>query len=160
MSERAEKLAIKFERGKEKTIAYFKSLSLEDWGVSVYSDGAAWTILEMFTHVVESERDLRRLMEDIAAGGEGVPEDFELQRFNESRVKKVENPEPKKLIEAFSERRDKTIAFVSELADEDLDKRGRHPTMGTTSVEEVGKMIYLHVQMHIRDARGVLEDKG
>jgi hypothetical protein len=44
-------------------------------------------------------------------------------------------------------------AFVAGLSEADLQKTGRHPFLGETSLAEMIKMVYRHNQIHYRDLR-------
>ena len=48
-----------------------------------------------------------------------------------------------KLIEIFAERRAETVKFVANLSEEDLQKMGKHPSLGEVNLFEMIKMMYL-----------------
>jgi hypothetical protein len=41
---------------------------------------------------------------------------------------------------------------------DDLAKQGRHPFLGTASLSDMIKLMYMHNQIHIRDIRRMLAD--
>jgi hypothetical protein len=48
------------------------------------------------------------------------------------------------------------IKWVSGIDENDLEKIGRHPYLGRTTLREMIKMVYLHNQIHYRDVKKVL----
>ncbi|MBI3739892.1 MAG: DinB family protein, partial [Chloroflexi bacterium] len=64
---------------------------------------------------------------------------------------------PQELLEQYKSVRTQMIAWVSGINDSDLDKTGRHPFLGVTTLREMVKMVYIHNQIHYRDLRKVLK---
>jgi hypothetical protein len=62
------------------------------------------------------------------------------------------------LLQSFRQTRAAMVTWVSGLAEQDLEKRGRHPFLGVTSLREMLKMVYIHNQVHYRDVRRALKD--
>jgi len=150
-------LAQRLEKEGHKTIDFFRQLTPEQWSLQVYSDGAAWTVHDLFVHFFESENSVPRLVRGILEGGPGVSDDFDLDRYNESHVSKLVGLTPSELLERFAQQRAETVAFVSGLNQTDLEKTGRHPFLGIAPVGEMLKLMYLHLQLHLRDIKRVLE---
>jgi hypothetical protein len=159
MSETALKLASRLEREGTKTIEFFSRLPTEIWDKTVYTDGASWRVAEVLAHIVEAESALPRLFRHIAEGGEGVPQDFDLNGYNEESVKHYREQSPEELVTLFMERRGQTADFVGNLTDEELAKEGNHPFMGKAPLGEMIRLFYLHVQLHMRDIRGLLDER-
>jgi hypothetical protein len=122
----------------------------------VYSEGANWTIHQILAHLVSAESGIRRLVQHILEGGGGVPEDFDLAGYNERKVKELEGKNPDELMVMFSDLRRQTIEMVASLQDTDLQREGRHPWLGLTSVGEILKLMYRHNKIHQRDIRRIL----
>ena len=139
--------------GGEKTLAFFEEIRPEIWPLEVYSDGASWTVLEILKHLVDAETSIRRLVEDILKGGDGVPEGFDLDRYNESKVRKIGERSPTDLLEEFSTARAATVSLVTKMSPADFQQEGRHPFLGIASVEDILKLMYTHTQIHQRDIR-------
>ena len=156
MSDTPQSLVERLEKGGQKALEFFGDLTPQQWGLDLYSDGAAWTVFEMFAHVVEAEGSLARLVASVAAGGEGVPVDFDKDRYNESKVQRNTITDPVEMLDLFARRRAESVAVVAALTPEDLQKSGRHPALGEAEVGEMVKVIAVHVQMHIRDVQRVL----
>jgi hypothetical protein len=111
-------------------------------------------------HIVEAEASVPRLILNILGGAEGSPEDFDLDRYNESRVKKADAVEStdEALLGMFMDRRAATIKMVKGMTEEDLNREGRHPFLGWSRVEDMVKLMYMHVQLHQRDIRKKLNE--
>jgi hypothetical protein len=157
MSDRAAKLADRLTKEGEKTKDFFSKISQEILGESLYSEGASWTVNQVIVHLVETEDSLKRLFQFIVEGGEGVPQDFDLNRYNERAVEKLEGLSIEELANMFIERRKIMVEFVQGLSDEDLDKEGFHPFLGQAPVKEMIRLFYLHAQIHMRDIRKFLD---
>jgi len=148
-----EKIVSRFIVDGEKTVAFFQELDSEFWDQQVYTDGASWSIHEILKHLVSAEAAIMRLVENILDGGEGVPEDFDLNRYNESKVRKIGERSPEELLADFAVARSDTINMVEKMSDADLKRVGRHPFLGRAAVEDILKLMYRHAQIHQRDIR-------
>ena len=156
MTESAE-LAEKLKTEGERMVAFFAGLTVDQWGVDVYTEGAIWSIRNVLAHFVTSERGLLKLFERIRATGEGSPEDFSIDRYNASQQEKTKDLAPAELLEQYKQIRAETVQWVRGLKDEELEIKGRHPFLGETIIREMVKMWYLHNQLHYRDVKRVLK---
>ena len=156
MSELIE-LAGKLKSEGEKFFALFTDLTDAQWNAEVYTEGSVWTIRNVLSHFVTSERGLVKLFEQIRLGGAGAADDFSIDRYNASQQKKTEDLSPQELLEQYKEVRDTSIAWTLSLAESDLEKQGRHPFLGMTTLREMIKMLYLHNQIHYRDMKKALK---
>jgi hypothetical protein len=150
-------LADKLKSEGEKFIGIFSGLTESQWQAEVYTEGAVWTVRDILSHFVDSERDLLRLFERIRQGGSGVPEDFSIDRFNASQQEKSKDIAIPDLLEAYKSVRANTVAWVSRLKESDLELTGRHPFLGETSLREMLKILYVHNQLHYRDFKKALK---
>ena len=155
MSEVAE-LAEKLKSEGEKFVAIFAGLTDEQWQTQVYTEGTTWTIRNVLSHFVTSERGLLKLFEQIRQGGAGSSEDFSIDRYNASMQARTKDLSPQELLEQYKSIRADSIAWTSSLSEADLDIRGRHPFLGPTTLREMIKMLYLHNQLHYRDMKKVI----
>ena len=141
----------------EKYAAIFADLTDEQWQKEVYTEGSVWTVRSILAHLVTAERGLAKLFANIRDGGPGASEDFDIDRYNASQQDKTRELTPQELLEQYRAVRAEMIAWVSSLDEADLDKTGRHPFMGHTTLREMIKMVYLHNQIHYRDLKKVLK---
>ncbi|MBI4761116.1 MAG: DinB family protein [Chloroflexota bacterium] len=150
-------LAEKLKTEGEKFFALFAGLTDEQWNLKVYTEGETWTIRSVLAHFVTSERGLVRLFERIRLTGEGASEDFSIDRYNASQQEKTKDLSPQELLEQYKAVRADSIAWTLSLEEADLDKQGRHPFLGMTTLREMIKMLYLHNQIHYRDMKKALK---
>jgi hypothetical protein len=156
MSETAE-LAEKLTKEGEKFVEFFSNLKDEDWTKEIYTEGEMWTLRNVLSHFVTSERGLVKLFETIRQGGAGATDDFSIDRYNAAQQLKTKDLAPAELLEQYKEVRANSVAWVSGLKDEELEIKGRHPFLGETVIREMIKMLYIHNQTHFRDVKKVLK---
>lgn len=156
MSEATE-LAEKLKTEGERMAAFFSELTADQWENEVYTEGTTWSIRNVLSHFVTSERGLVKLFERIRTSGEGAADDFSIDRYNASQQEKTKDLTPVELLEQYKQVRAESVAWVSGLKDEELEIQGRHPFLGETIIREMVKMLYLHNQLHYRDVKRALK---
>ena len=156
MSNRIEHLCKRLRSSAEKSQAFFQELIPQDWDEQIYTEGASWTIKQIMAHFVMAEGGMARLVARIVETGQGVPEDFDLDSYNEYQAGKLENSTPAELLDEFLSTREETIRMVSQFSADDLEKTGRHPWLGIARVEDIIKLMYRHNQIHQREIREAL----
>ena len=150
-------LAEKLKSEGEKFTGVFSALTDEQWQAEVYTEGETWTIRNVRSHFVTSERGLVKLFEQIRQGGSGAADDFSIDRYNTAQQEKTKELLPAELLEQYRSVRANSINWVTGLKESELELQGRHPFMGMTSIREMIKMLYLHNQLHYRDLKKVLK---
>lgn len=156
MSETAE-LAEKLKSEGERMVAFFSTLTDDQWQAEVYTEGTTWTIRNVLSHYVTSERGLVKLFEQIRQGGGGVTDEFSIDRYNAAQQEKTKELSPAELVEQYKAVRAESIAWVQGLKDEELEIQGRHPFLGQTVIREMVRMLYMHNQLHYRDVKRALK---
>ena len=156
MSEVTE-LAEKLKSEGAKVVSIFGGLKDDQWNTEVYTEGATWTIRNVLSHFVTSERGLLKLFERIRQTGEGASEDFSIDRYNAAMQARTQEFTPQELLEQYKTSRAESVAWVSSLTKDDLEKQGRHPFLGVTTIREMIKMLYIHNLTHYRDMKKVLK---
>lgn len=149
-------LADKLRSEGDRFVAVFTDLTDEQWQSVVYTEGETWTIRNVLSHFVTSERGLLKLFERIRTTGEGASEDFSIDRYNTAQQQKTSELTPKELLDQYKAIRSDAIAWTLSLSEEDLEKMGRHPFLGVTTIREMIKMLYIHNLTHYRDMKRVL----
>lgn len=160
MSDLPQDLAARLRSEAEKTCAFFETLAQQAWEQQVYVEGAGWKVREIMAHLLAAEVAFQLLIRDITAGGEGSPEDLDLNAYNERRVGKLAGASPAQLLEQFAQAREVTAGLVAGLQPEDLDRTGRHPFLGVAPLRDMIKLIYRHNQIHQREIRRGLAAEG
>ena len=161
MSERSQNQAIdhlsrRLEAELEKVTEFFKGLADDAWRVEVYTEGSRWSVAQVLGHMITSERALRKLIITILEGGRGAPQDFDIDRFNESQMRKFEADPPADPLHVLAEERSQTLAYLAGLDPESLAMEGRHPYFGDVSVQKLFKWIYQHAHVHLREIQAAL----
>ena len=150
-------LAEKLKSEGERFSSLFAGLTDEQWASEVYTEGETWTIRNVLAHFVTSERGLLKLFERIRTTGEGSSEDFSIDRYNAAQQQRTKELAPQELLEQYKTIRSDAIAWTLSLSEDELEKQGRHPFLGMTTIREMLKMLYIHNLTHYRDMKKVLK---
>jgi uncharacterized damage-inducible protein DinB len=156
MPETSAFLAERLKTEGDKTAAFFASLTDDQWKSDVYTEGETWAVRNVLAHYVTAEKGFVSIFTSIREGGTGVPDDFDINRYNASQQKKTRELTPAELLEQFKAVRAQMTAFVASLTESDLARQGRHPFLGQATLAEMIKMVYRHNQIHYRDLRKVI----
>ncbi len=153
---KCEKLIEKLISSGQKTRNFFQAIERDDWYQQIYAEGANWAVHHILAHFVVTEASIARLVKFILQGNPRVPEDFDMDAFNEKEVNCFAKLPNDMILQRFMERRGETIQMVMGMSDADLTTEGRHPWLGVAPVEEMIKLLYRHNQIHQRDIRKTL----
>lgn len=151
MSGRIDQLLARLQKGIEKTIAIFGSISPAQWEAVLYEEPYPWTVRDLLAHFVSAEEGLLRIAQDIATGGPGAPEGFDYNAYNAAEQKRLADASPESLLAALTTARQRTINWVAGLEEADLDRVGRHPALGEINLETFINAIYGHQLLHMRE---------
>lgn len=138
---------------REETYRTLGPLTDEQWNLVAYSEGAQWRVADILRHVADSEKGMTALMVQIQGGGEGVPADFDLTRWNQRVVTKLQDKSPQELLAGMAANREALFAFIDGLADDDWARQGRHASQRIMTIEEVCHLIADHEQVHVEEIR-------
>ncbi len=160
MSEAATALAQTLRTESDRTCALFRALTPDRWSIQVYQDGATWTVRDLLYHFIHVEGQMFRIVEDIKRGGAGSPE-IDIDPYNAKQTPLLAaafvGQSEAALIERFAAEREKLAAFTVTFTDADLARQGRHPTLGIMTLNDLIRVIYLHLKVHGRDIKRALE---
>lgn len=156
-SNRAKMLIRKLSRGLHKSQEIFGSLSPDQWTSPIFDAHDPWCMKDLLAHYVSTEERFLRVAQDIAAGGMGSPEDFDIDLFNKNELERLKDRSVEDLISSLDDVRASVIAWVQELDGDSLDRTGKHPVLGIVNVETVIHSIYAHQLLHMRDVLPRLE---
>ena len=149
-------LAEKLKTEGEKLAGFFESLTGDQWTTEVYAEGSTWTVRSILAHLMTAERAFLKLFDDIRQGGPGTSQDFVIDRYNARQQEKTRDSAPAELLEQFGDVRKRMVSWVAGLDDAELERTGRHPFLGVTTLREMIKLVYIHNQTHLRDIRKAL----
>lgn len=147
------KIAIKNElqASRQETLDFMDSLKEEDLNKPYGDRQDSWTIFEVLKHIFSAEDGMTKLMAGIRDGGKGVPEDFDLERYNRSRVAKLSGINTlSELKELLAKSRSSLLRFLYKLTTEDFKKSGRHAIGKTFTIEQIFSICFNHELDHIK----------
>jgi hypothetical protein len=150
-------LAEKLKSEGERFVAIFSGLTETQWQTYIYTEGTVWTVRNVLSHFVTSERGLVKLFEQIRLGGAGAADDFSIDRYNAAQQEKTKELTPQELLEQYKSVRANSVDWVLGLKETDLEIIGRHPFLQQTTIREMVKMLYLHNQIHYRDLKKAMK---
>lgn len=152
-----ETIKAKLATTREDLYATLNGLTEEQWSAQAYSEGSEWQVVDILRHVADSERGMTALMVQVKGGGEGVPPDFDLARWNRRVVSKLADKGPQELLDGMAETRAALNAFIDSLDEDDWDKAGRHASLRIMTIEEVCHLIADHEAQHLAGIREALQ---
>ena len=136
-----------------KAIKYLKNTNLTK---KVSSQQEAWSVLEVVCHLDISERGMTTLIQQIQNNQEGVPADFDLNRYNKRSVSKISNKSLNELLSEMQTNRENLFKVIDDLKEEDWGKKGRHGSLRILSIEEILNTISDHEHDHLEKIKTVL----
>ncbi len=148
---RVETLVEKLTRGISKSLEVFRSVELDLWEQPIFDDPESWNLKDLVAHFIYSEEHLLSIAQDIASGGEGSPEGIDIDAFNENEMEKLRHGSVDELLNNLNDVRKALIDWTGELGELELDRVGRHPVLGASTVETVIFSIYAHQLLHMRE---------
>lgn len=151
LSPRVQALISRLEKGAQKTNEIFGKLTPEQWEQVIFEEPEKWTWRNLLAHFVSAEEHLLELAQNVAAGGEGAPEEFDFDAFNAQEQVRLRDYPPARLLAMLDLARQETLDWVATLDDKRLDYEGRHPALGIVSLETLVMSIYGHQLFHMRE---------
>jgi len=148
---RVEILIGKLKRGISKSLEVFRSVEPDLWEQPIFDDPESWDLKDLVAHFIYSEEYILSLAQDISFGGEGSPEDIDIDAFNENGIEELRHRSVNELLDILNDVRKTSISWVRELDELELDRVGRHPVLGASNVETIINSIYAHQLLHMRE---------
>ncbi|MCA9958583.1 MAG: DinB family protein [Anaerolineales bacterium] len=149
-------LITQLQETRQELLALLAGLTDEEWETAVYSEASDWTVADLLRHLVGAESSMTRLMMLIRDGGEGVPEDFDLNRWNARVVQKSKEKPVTDLHTEIVQNRAQLLSFINSLTDDDWEKKGRHGSGQVMSIAQICQIIADHETTHMKDMRTAL----
>lgn len=157
MSERKAALRAHLQMRHDETWPLLQGLTAEDMQVTVYREGdQTWTVKDLLGHLEDGERGNLGQVQRLIAGEQTVPEDFDLDRWNRSAVRKRADRDPSELLDSIQEHFHKALEFVDGLTEEDLDRQGLHSSLATLTAEGFLRRMVDHRAEHVADIQAAL----
>jgi hypothetical protein len=118
------------------SLAILKSFTAEQWQTSVPSESdAPWVAKDVLIHLAVSEGGHVGQITRTVAGEDGVPADFDLNRYNRRSVQKNAEKSVDQLLADIETGFASLLAKLDELTEADLEKKGRHARGDILTVE-------------------------
>lgn len=155
MSERMQKIKSDLADGHAR-LNYVLDRVGDRWTTPVYSEGAAWNVHQLATHLMITDKGHNNTLMGIAKGEEVIPADFDLERYNRRSVEKRGEVPIAEIRSALDTTFNERNAWLDTLDDATLDKKGRHGSMRVLSIEEILKVVADHDRDHANDIARVL----
>ena len=147
----------KLSGARQTLLATLDDLEPEQWETIVYTEHADWTFKDLFGHLMDSERSMTRLIEVIREGSEGVPADFDLNRWNARTIRKTTDLTIDQIRSEMTTNRGRLLEMLNSMPNEDWTKEGRHGSLQVMSVEQILNLIADHENQHLADILHVIE---
>lgn len=155
MSEKIESIKRNLANGRARWNAVLDQVG-DRWDTQVYSEGAAWTVKQLLTHLMVTDKGHNNMMVGIATGQETIPPDFDLERFNRRSVEKRAETTVEEARAALQQTAAERDAWLDTLDEAMLQKTGRHGSMHILSIERILGVIADHDRDHANDIAKVL----
>lgn len=149
MPSKKETIQTKLTQTRQALLDTIQNIADEQWTNVVFAEESTWSVLDLLRHVTDAERGMTRLMQLIQQGGEGVPADFDLARWNKRIVEKTQHMTRADLTEQMTQNRQNLLAFIETVQEEDWAKKGRHGSGRIMSIEEICHIIADHETAHL-----------
>jgi hypothetical protein len=156
MMDRKHQLREHLNTTREALLEIVGNLQPDDWNKQVQGDDGHWTVKQVMLHLATSETGQIATGKSIAAGQPTVPDDFDLNRYNNRQVEKNAAKTPPEILFSLAESRQKLLALLAEVSETDLDKRGKHARGDVISLEQLFYRIGEHEAEHAELIRQVL----
>lgn len=157
MSERIAKHKTRLAKARDILNEAFDAVADLDDDTLVHSHGEdAWTLRQLAVHVALADKGHNGMIMHYAEGKEFIPEDYDLERYNRGSVKKHADMTVADARESLTQSREKLLAYLDTLDDEQLDNVGRHATLEMMSVDRILQVTALHERMHAEDIQAML----
>ena len=158
MSARSAALRKQLETHNAELLVMLGSLQPEQMQSAVYAHGTAaeWTVHALLAHMANAAEGMLQIAQAVARGGNPVPEDWDVDRWNQSQVRKHAAEPAASLISRIQKAHVGWIEFVEVVSDLELERMGRHPIGRTLSVKQMVQTHALHQVQHIRELAAAL----
>ena len=156
LSERKHRLHEHLILTREQLLEVIGQLQPEDWEKVVQSSEGGWTVKQALLHLATSETGQIGTGKAIANGQPTVPDDFDLNRYNNRQVEKNKDKQPGEILSGMAESRQKLLAFLEEVSEDALDKRGKHARGDVISLEQLFYRIGEHEADHTAEIKRAL----
>jgi hypothetical protein len=130
------------------------------WDIQIYADGAAWTTKQLLIHLADADRGQSNLVMNIAKGENPIPEDFDINRYNQRSVEKRADMTVEQARAALNDNRASFLLWLDSIDNDTLETTlamsGRHASLQILTIEQIIKVMSNHERGHADDIAKVL----
>lgn len=156
MSERKARLREELARDRQFFLDAVAGLTEQDLARSA-GHASDWTVKDLIGHLAYAEGSMIPLAQGGAAGeARKQPPDFDIDRWNESRIRRAREQGVPQLLERLALSREQLLGLLDTLGDDDLDRPVYHPTQHNTTVEGIFRIIAGHERQHAEEIRAAV----
>lgn len=131
---------------------YFASLGGAELERHIFHE-PEWTARDMLAHLITTERAIRPLILAITRGDPGAPPGYDIDAANARFLEGMRGLAIGDLLTAWASERAATVEAFRALDGSALERRGRHPFLGETTVDDMIQLMYRHEMLHTRDVK-------
>ncbi len=134
-------------------------LNPSDFDLPVYGghDENEWHVRNVIAHLEAAAAGMLQNARAIAAGEDPVPPDFDLHRWNQSKVRKAADVPVKALLDNIERSHQKWMQFLEEIPVAHLQRRGRHALGDVLTVEGFMCRYAEHEAQHASEIHSALQ---
>jgi uncharacterized protein (TIGR03083 family) len=125
-------------------------------GWSRPSPNEGWAVRELLAHLATAEAGFVTTFTRMAAGQGGVPDDFDIDRWNAGQLRRQTEASVQQLREKLSSAHQQMLALLDGLDDALLDRRGRMSIGIEGNVEDGFRLCARHKRGHTADIESAL----
>ena len=148
LDERKHELRDYLNATREPLLTLIASFQPEDWDRKVQGDDGQWSVKQVLLHLATSETGQTGTAKAIIEGKPTVPDDFDLNRYNNRQVERIAAKTPPEILFGMAESRQKLLALLNELTEADMAKRGKHARGDVLTLEQLFYRIGEHEADH------------
>lgn len=127
------------------------------WEEQLYSDGAQWTIRQLAIHLMLADKGHNTMVMMGAKGTHIIPEDYDIERYNASSVRKNDSISPMDARAALRQSREELLTWLATVEDTVLDIETRHATLQMLPIYKILNIMAWHEKGHADDIAKHLE---
>jgi hypothetical protein len=158
MSERKDALAEYMRRSHDASWSVLSSLKDDDLAHPVFGDGEAkWSVGDLVGHLADAEPGILGQVRRLLAGKATVPEDFDLNRWNRSAVRRSRGRSLPDLLNEILTAHRAALETLGGVEEPSLDWTGRHASGDILTVEGFFRRMVDHRRDHTADIRRALD---
>lgn len=161
MNERIQALHDYLATAHRETWAVLSDLKAEDFQKHVYSAGEVeWSVRDVLAHLADAERGLLGQIRRLLVGEPTVPDDFDLNRWNRSAVRKRAGQSHQEILGDLEQAHQNVLTALSQVDSSQLDRVGRHPSGRLLTVDGYFRRMADHRREHTADIHRAVQLPG